>query len=131
MATAMKRWYSKFGPLSWYKASGGQLQWIKLIISLHWFLLIDAHFKPSKGHGRRPTLILCFGGRVIRHSAYGSPSCIDPWIYWSSYEPHQLAPVGLHWWIRLPFTDRQIFGNQKVIDAACEKIISENNRSEP
>ena len=70
----MSRWYSRIGPLSWYKR-----EWIRFCLTIGDRVIVDA-----KVHRLRAISVLV-GGKVTRRSMYGQPSCIDR--AWSFYWP--------------------------------------------
>lgn len=68
----MSCWYSKFGPLSWYKR-----EWIRFCVTFGDRVIVDATIH----HWRAISVLV--GGKVVRRSIYGQPSCIvGSWVFY-------------------------------------------------
>ena len=70
----MDRWYSKFGPFTWYRRD--RLEWDCFSLSFRSVLIVDAFLLPNRA------MFVNVGGKVHRRSMYGNPSTIEPWLGW-------------------------------------------------
>lgn len=77
----LKPWYSKFGPLSWYRTKGvpdTRLEWIRLDLSFRSVLILAFRWSHY-GH-----VSVSFGGVVHKRSMYGAPSSYEPKMHFST-----------------------------------------------
>lgn len=70
----MDRWYSKFGPFTWYKHE--RLEWACFSLSFRSVLIVDVFWLPKRA------MFVNVGGKVNRRSIYGEPVNIEPWRGW-------------------------------------------------
>ena len=68
----LKPWYSRLGPLSWYRAVG-RTEWIRFSLSIGRRNLVDLHWSF---HGRFAVLWLL--GTVHRRGRNGAPTTVEP-----------------------------------------------------
>lgn len=68
----LRPWYSRVGPLSWYR-SIGRTEWIRLSLSVGGQHLVGIHWSRQAR-----LLAVWILGTVHRRSRYGAPAAVEP-----------------------------------------------------